>query len=279
MPRTDWKIVGDLPIPLPPLAEQRAIAAALSDVDGLLTALAELIAKKRAIKQAAMQQLLTGQTRLPGFEQKPGYKQTEVGVIPEDWDTLALGEVLNRISNGAVYQLANQYSGIPITRIETISDSVVDLSRVGYATKLPYLSKYRMQQGDILFSHINSLEHIGKVAFWESDIELYHGMNLLLLRTNSMAHNRYVYYWLGSNYGRSKTATLAKQAVNQASINTSELKQIKIPLPTLPEQAAIVAILFDLDSEIDALEAQRAKVQAIKQGMLQELLTGRTRLV
>ena len=86
--------LGNLLVPLPPTkAEQEAIAKALSDAGALIESLEQLIAKKRQIKQGAMHELLTGKKRLPGFETKPGYKQTEVGMIPEDWDAKSLGSI------------------------------------------------------------------------------------------------------------------------------------------------------------------------------------------
>jgi type I restriction enzyme S subunit len=253
------------PVPVPPtIEEQHAIAGALSDMDALIGALEQLIAKKRDLKQAAMQQLLTGQKRLPGFH--------------GEWEVKRLGDVLARVANGAVYEPVNSL-GVPITRIETISDGTIDYDRVGYAKATTDLAKYKLEQGDILFSHINSVDHIGKVAIFRAETDLYHGMNLLLLRPANAADSQFLFYWLGSQQGRKKSASLAKQAVSQASINTSELKAIEVPLPSLPEQTAIAEVLSDMDAELAALEQRRDKTRALKQGMMQELLTGRTRLV
>jgi type I restriction enzyme S subunit len=244
--------------------ERKTIAAALTDVDELIDALDNLTAKKRDLKQAVMQQLLTGRTRLPGFS--------------EEWEVKRLGDVLARMANGAVYKPTTSF-GLPITRIETISDGVIDFSRVGYTAMDPELNKYRIEPGDILFSHINSLDHIGKAAFFEDERQLYHGMNLLLLRTNEKNNSRFVYFWLTSEMGRKQTRILAKQAVNQASINTAELKKVEILFPPVPEQVAIATVLSDLDAEILAIEQRRDKIRSLKLGMTQELLTGKTRLI
>ncbi len=252
-----------LPVP-PSECEQRAITGALGDVDALLAELTQLIAKKRNLKQAAMQQLLTGETRLPGSS--------------GEWKMKRLGDVLIRVVNGAVYEPTNSF-GLPITRIETISDGVIDYDRVGYAKPTTELAKYKLERGDILFSHINSVDHIGKVAIFRAEADLYHGMNLLLLRAGDVVDSQFLFYWLGSCQGRKKSVSLAKQAISQASINTSEVKNIEASLPPLPEQAAIAAVLSDMDAELGALEQRLAKTRALKQGMMQELLTGRTRLV
>jgi type I restriction enzyme S subunit len=102
-----------LEVILPPLPEQQAIAEVLSDVDALIAALDRLIAKKRAIKQGAMQQLLTGQIRLPGFSGRPGYKQTKVGMIPEDWEIRRLEELCSSITDGTHYTPKYVSDGIP----------------------------------------------------------------------------------------------------------------------------------------------------------------------
>ncbi len=252
-------------IPLPPTNdEQRSIATALSDVDALLGALDRLIAKKRGLKQASMQQLLTGQTRLPGFR--------------GEWKMKRLEDVLIRLANGALYQPSNS-TGLPVTRIETIADGTIDMSRVGYGVRTSELEEYRMLCGDILFSHINSVDHIGKVAIYSGEPPLYHGMNLLLLRVGSLLNSQFLFYWLGSYKGRNKAVSLARQAVSQASINTSDLKRVEIPLPTLPEQTAIAEVLTDMDAELVTLEQRRNKTRAVKQAMMQELLTGKTRLI
>lgn len=254
-----------LPIPCPPLGEQRAIATALSDVDALLEELDRLIAKKRDIKQAAMQQLLTGQTRLPGFKVK--------------WEVKCLGDVLERLSNGAVYKPIYQ-GGVHITRIETIADGHIDIGRTGIAAWENSLSKHELRTDDILFSHINSVDHIGKVAIVTDDHHpIYHGMNLLLMRTNNSCCSRYLFYWLASEATRKKMRNLAKQAVSQASINTSELRAVEASIPSRREQEAISCILSDLEAEIKTLEKRYAKTTAIKQAMMQELLTGRIRLL
>ena len=258
------QIVKDIPVAIPPIPEQRAIAAALSDVDALLAKLDEFIAKKRDLKQAAMQQLLTGQTRLPGFS--------------GEWEVKRLGDILSRMANGAVYKPTNSF-GLQITRIETIANGTIDYSRTGTAEESPELERYKIIPGDILFSHINSLDHIGKVAIFNGEQALFHGMNLLLLRTNRDAHSHFLYFWFTSLSARRQTRNLAKQAVSQASINTKELKALEIRLPPLLEQTAIATILSDMDTELTALEARRDKTRALKQGMMQELLTGRIRLV
>ncbi|AKG91329.1 Type I restriction modification DNA specificity domain [Geoglobus ahangari] len=172
-----------------------------------------------------------------------GFKETPIGRIPEDWEVVRLGDVLTLIRNGLTYRQNKEGNGYPITRIETISDEKIDPSKVGFVNNLKEgeLKEYQLIVGDILFSHINSLEHIGKTAIYEAVPEiLLHGMNLLLLRPNKEEIKpRFLLYLLKIYRLRGIFKNIAKKAVNQASINQTELKRIRIPLPPLPEQRKI----------------------------------------
>lgn len=154
IPQINNKHISPFRIPLPSSAEQRAIATALSDVDKLIEALDKLIAKKRAIKQATMQQLLTGKTRLPGFQIKPGYKKTEVGVIPEDWEVKQLGDV------------APIMKGELITR----ANIVLGLIPVIAGGKQPAYFHNRANRYGKTITISASGAYAGYVAFWEHPI-------------------------------------------------------------------------------------------------------------
>ncbi len=252
------EMIAKMLIPIPTKDEQTAIATALNDTHALITHLEKLIAKKRSIKQGAIQELL-----------KP----------KEGWVVKKLGEVSVKVSNGYVYK-PNKSIGVAITRIETISKGIIDFNRVGYAKKESNLEQYKLEKGDILFSHINSIDHIGKVAYYNDERELYHGMNLLAIRANKQKiDDNFLFIWLGSEFGRLKSKVLAKQAINQASISTTDLKDMEIPIPTFKIQTHIAQTISDMDAEIEALERKLEKYKMIKQGMMQNLLTGKIRLV
>lgn len=253
------------PIPLPPtLREQEAIAEALSDADAWIESLEQLIAKKRQIKQGAMQELLTGKRRLPGFSGQ--------------WEIQTVRDLFSLVRNGVVYT-PDPFGQSRITRIETISDGAIDFERTGTFNYNRRFADFRMIAGDMLFSHINSVEHIGKIAIYDGVRELFHGMNLLLLRVATSSNADFLYQLLNFATTRQRLRLLAKQAVSQASINTTELKAFELAVPCSDEQAAIAGVLSDMDTEIKALESKLAKAREIKQGMMQELLTGRIRLV
>ncbi|WVM94460.1 restriction endonuclease subunit S [Halopseudomonas pachastrellae] len=119
---------------------------------------------------------------------------------------------------------------------------------------------------------------MGKVARYSDCKPLYHGMNLILLRPNSNIDSDFLFFLLSSETIRRTARTLAKQAVSQASINTKELRALELTIPDVGEQIAVASTLSDMDAELAALESRRDKARQLKQGMMQELLSGRIRL-
>jgi len=205
-------------------------------------------------------------------------KPKEQQGLPEGWKWVRLGEVVERIRNGFVYHFSlMSKEGIPITRIETISEGYIDESKVGYLDFSYYelVKAFKLQYGDILFSHINSFEHVGKTAIYNGKPPfLIHGMNLLLLRAkDNVCHPFFLIFLLKSEEIRKKIRSLSRQAVNQVSINISDLSKLSIPLPPLPEQRKIAEILETVDNAIEKTEKIIEKYKRIKQGLMQDLLT------
>lgn len=274
-------IIRNVLVKFPPLPEQTAIATALSDTDALISSLQTLIAKKQAIKLSAMQNLLSGKIRLPEFAQRPDgslktTRQTELGCVPEDWEVVELGDVCDILSGISLSQ--NSKGSYPVTRIETIANGNIDLNRIGYVETSQDIENYKLNYGDILFSNINSLDHIGKTAFYSACYELYHGTNLLRLVAKNI-NAKFLFENLNSKPQRIFFQKIANQAVSQASINRTQLSKTLILKPkSISEQTAIAQLLSDMDAEIEALECRLKKTQALKQGMMQVLLTGKIRL-
>lgn len=163
-----------------------------------------------------------------------------------------MGSLITEIRNGLnseQYETASNASMLPITRIETISAGTVDFSRVNY-TNVSHLEriKYQLQQGDILLSHINSPDHIGKTAIFRSDRPLIHGVNLLLLRPNpAVCYPEYLNYYLKSFGPRATFRSHCKKAVNQASLNQGDVASLLVPRLSLPEQKWIASVLKKAD--------------------------------
>lgn len=182
--------------------------------------------------------------------------------MPEGWKWLDLESILLLIRNGTSADQNKDNLGYPVTRIETISEGLINPAKIGYVQeKYNKISNYKLIPGDILFSHINSVEHIGKTAIYEGvPTELYQGMNLLLLRLNpKIAVPKYLLYYLKSSPIRKYFQTRCKKAVNQASINQKTIIKIRVPVPPLIAQKKIAAIL-DKAEETKRLRAQADEI-------------------
>lgn len=255
-----------LPVIIPSLPEQRAIAAALSDVDALIAALNRLIAKKRDIKQAAMQELLTGKRRLPSFSGEwqvvdagnigrfrggSGFSTSYQGEMSGDYPFFKVSD-MNNEGNETFMETANNY----------ISEAV--RKRLGANIFPP---------NTIVFAKVGAAVFLERKKILTKHSCIDNNMAGYVLSDDRVDH-RYIYYLLLNFRLGNLVSTTALP-----SLNGSVLNAIKILLPpTKAEQTAIAAILCDMDAEITALEARREKTRAIKQGMMQELLTGRIRL-
>ena len=194
-----------------------------------------------------------------------------------EWKKVQLSDVCEFIRNGYTYTATDFQNGVKISRIETISDRTVNLNNVGYAEK-PVDKRFLLQRGDILFSHINSLAHIGKTAYFDLDEELYHGMNLLCIRNNNSIISKYLFYWLNSPEANNFYRSFAKKAINQCSISVKELERISFFLPPIEEQEKIAEILSTQDKLIELKQKFIDQKKQQKKWLMQNLLTGKIRL-
>ena len=255
-----------LSLPLPSLPEQRAIAAALSDVDGLLGALDRLIAKKRDLKQAAMQQLLTGQTRLPGF--KGG------------WVVKRLGELGSFTKGSGIKKDESQSGELPCIRYGEIYTRHHDYIKEfhSFISAKVAATASLLKQGDILFAGSGETKaEIGKCVAFVDDCGAYAGGDIVILRPQGV-DSLFLGFSLNTPAINGQKASRG-QGDAVVHIGSSALADIALTLPPLPEQTAIASVLSEMDLELAALEQRREKTRALKQGMMQELLTGRTRLI
>lgn len=165
------------------------------------------------------------------------------------WDMTPLSEILSLIRNGKSIKQTKDQDGLPISRIETIANGSVDFEKVGYAgIGIDGNESWLLRSGDILFSHINSIPHLGKCALFDSGQPMIHGMNLLCFRASRIIDPKFLLYSLRSPFFKKQLANFIKPSVNQASVSIASLKTIKIPLPPLPEQKRIAAILDKADA-------------------------------
>jgi type I restriction enzyme S subunit len=258
--------VANVLIPIPAIAEQRAISSTLGDADALLGALDRLIAKKRDLKQAAMQQLLTGQTRLPGFS--------------GEWEVKQLRDLGKFLKGRGVSRDQAQSGSLPCIRygeIYTVHQNIVR-SFSSWISADVAATATLLRCGDVLFAGSGETkEEIGKCVAFVANQAAYAGGDIVIFRPCG-GHSTFLGYLLN-------TAPVVRQKANLGQgdavvhISATALSSIQVFLPHASEQKAIATILTDMDAEVDALEQRRAKTAALKQGMMQELLTGRTRLV
>jgi type I restriction enzyme, S subunit len=256
----------ELKVPYPPLPEQRAIATALGDMDALLASLDRLIAKKRDLKQAAMQQLLTGKTRLPGFK--------------GEWSMKRLGDVGTFLKGSGVKKDESNSGALPCIRYGEIYTRHNDYIKEfhSFISIKVAATACLLKKGDLLFAGSGETkEEIGKCVAFLDDFESYAGGDIVILRPQGV-DSLYLGYSLNTSpINRQKASRGQGDAV--VHIGSSALAGVSLNLPPLPEQTAIATVLSDMDLELAALEQRRDKTRALKQGMMQELLTGRTRLV
>lgn len=265
-------------------SEQTAIATALSDVDSLISALTKKIEKKKAIKQGLMQQFLTGKKRLPGYEKNRESVQTEWGAIPKDWKTLSIGKCCSikaRIGWQGLKKTEYQSSGeyVLVTGTDFLNGRI-DWKSCVYVSKKRYEQDNNIQivKHDILITKDGT---IGKVAFLD-DVPCLGTLNsgIFVVRSHSLELDQ---CYLSKIFESFIFDAFLESLVAGSTINhlyQKDFVHFNFPVPpTVSEQTAIANILSDCDSEIAALEEKRDKYKEIKQGMMQQLLTGKIRLI
>ena len=183
--------------------------------------------------------------------------------MKEGWEYKKLGECFISINNGANIKQIKGAKGIPITRIETLSNDKFNRGRMGYADILdasPY-SSYILNDGDILMSHINSMKYLGRAVQYlkKEDETIIHGMNLLRLVPTKDVLSSFLIYQFFTTFFRNQIVSISHQSVNQASFNTTNLKNLKLKVPPLSEQKSIVEYLNTAFAKIDALKANAEK--------------------
>lgn len=258
------------PLPLPSMKEQKAIAGALSDVDGLIAGLEAVIAKKRSLKTATMQQLLTGKTRLAGFGAGKGMKQTELGEIPEDWEVAPLLDHADFIHGKAHEQNIVDDGPFKVVNSKFISTE-------GKVSKYSDVSFCTARNHDVLMvlSDLPNGKALAK-CYMVNEADRYAVNQRVCIFRGRRADPAYLYYLLNRN----PYFLALDDGVSQTHILNGDVKSCKIQFPpTLNEQKAIAGTLSDIDKDIAKNELRLMKTKALKQGMMQELLTGRTRLI
>ena len=260
----------NMQILVPPMKEQEAIAEALSAADALIEGLERLIAKKRLIKQGAMQDLLTAKRRLPGFS---GERQ-EVGLG-------TFGSTYGGLS-GKSKQDFGHGDGRYIEFLDVLGNEVVPKRQFPKVFIGSSERQNAVRKGDLLFNGSSETpEEVGlcaEVAFEETDLYLNSFCFGFRPSEGASLVPRFLALLIRSSSGRKRIKHLA-QGATRYNISKRRLLELKLPIPSLDEQSAIANLSADMDAEIQALETRLEKARQVKEGMMQNLLTGRIRLV
>ena len=262
LPAIKFGDIKHIMVGIPPLTEQQAIVdyldAAFAKIDAMKANAEKALGEAKALFQASLKEML---------EPKEG------------WEYKKLGECFISINNGANIKQIKGAKGIPITRIETLSNDKFNRGRMGYADVLdasPY-SSYILNDGDILMSHINSMKYLGRAVQYlkNGDETIIHGMNLLRLVPTKDVLSTFLIYQFFTAFFRNQIVSISHQSVNQASFNTTNLKKLKLKVPPLSEQQTIVTTLDTLKSKVDRLQANyeqiSAECDALKQAILKQV--------
>ena len=263
-------------------AEQTAIATALSDTDALISSLQTLIAKKKAIKLSAMQNLLSGKIRLPEFAQRTDgspktTRQTELGLLPEDWEIRRVGDFTDCTAGGTPSTQVSSYWG---GEIPWMSSGELHLKQVYNVAGR--ITQKGLENSSTKFVPANSvligLAGQGKtrrtVAI--SKISLCTNQSIAAIFPTDEFNSTFLFYNLENRYDELRA--LSTGDGGRGGLNLTIIRNVLVKFPSLPEQTAIAQLLSDMDAEIEALECHLKKTQALKQGMMQALLTGKIRL-
>ncbi len=272
--------INPIIVAIPHTPEQRAIATALSDADAHISSLEQVIAKKRDLEQAAIQELLTGKRRLPGFYNDKGHKLTDIGKIPEDWNTSKIKDLAKSITVGFVGSMAPLFEkeGVPLLRGQNILPNLLDLTNLKYISRETHRQwiKSSLYPGDVVLVRVG---YPGTACVIPKNLGELNAASLVIVRPNHhLLNSNFLCYLLNSPWGKRQIQERLVGGAQQV-VNTSTTAELIIPQPPLPEQAAVVTVLTNMDAELATLEQKRDKTKAIKQGMMQELLTGRIRLM
>jgi type I restriction enzyme S subunit len=268
IPKINRAELSEYRMPVPPAQEQRAIGRALDDVDDLVATLEQLINKKQAIKQGLMQQLLTGRTRLPNFA--------------DSWRTTETGSLLE-FKNGL--NKASEFfgSGTPIVNFMDVMNgptiSAADLEGRVTLTR-DEVKRFSAKRGDLFFTRTSeTIEEVGTAAVLVDDVPdaSFSGFILRGRPRSSECDSRFLAYMFQIEQVR-RQVTAAATYTTRALTNGRSLGRVILQVPPLEEQRAISSVLRDGDAQIFALRERIKKARRVKQGMMQELLTGRTRI-
>jgi type I restriction enzyme S subunit len=287
MASLNQEVLGRVPVVAPPIQEQRAIATALTDVDDLLSSLDDLLSKSHNLKRGAMQQLLTGTIRLPGFDNsKSPAKHGENDTLPEGWHVVRLGELGARVPNAIVGGpfgsdlVSKDYvsEGVPVIRGQNMGEKFVSGEFVYVSMeKAKRLSSNTAVSNDVIFTQRGTLGQVSIVPEGIYDRYVISQSQMKISLDRNRVDSEFIWQYFSEETQEAYVASNAIQT-GVPHLNLKILRDFTVKLPPIREQKAISAVLCGIDAQIAELNALIRKVRDVRQGMMQQLLTGRIRL-
>jgi type I restriction enzyme S subunit len=286
-PHINKEIVDNLEFNYPIVPEQYVISKILSTADAVIEKTQAAIAKYKAIKQGMLQDLFTRGIDLntnklrPRFEDAPElYKESKLGMIPREWDVDVMDTYVSFLRSGLSRLLSDEDIGIPVMISGNIQESRFDFSNLKYwyidDPQGADTNSYKLTIGDILICFINSLDQIGKSAIFEGfKRDVIYTTNLLRMQASKNTNSRFLFYLLNSSITQNELHTIVKPAVNQASFTTKDFLKIPVPLVPETEQNVMAEKLTTIDKTIDAEQTYLQKMESLKKGLMEDLLSGK----
>ena len=263
--------IAQIPIPLPPLPEQRAIAHVLQTIQEAKAARQRELALERERKAALMNYLFSY-----GTKGEPR-KQTEVGEIPESWEVIQLEQVLENTQYGLSAKANLKKQGYPLLRMNNLVDGLVNTSDLKHIQlDKEELEKFRLNKGDVLFNRTNSFDLVGKTGLFDKEGDYVFASYLIRLATDARRLNSYfLSFYFNWKAIQIELKRLSFRGAGQSNISASKLKMFKIRLPSLLEQQQIADVLCAFDTKIATLEQEAERLDELFHAMLDELMTGK----
>lgn len=287
-PNISQSVIKKLQYAFPCKEEQSRIAAALSDIDDLIVTTKKLIEKKRNIKEGAIQELLSGKLRIKKFETEKNKKDTPFGEIPANWEIERIGDYFEFLPNNTLPREAlsdngvikNVHYGDVLIKYGAIAD--VQIDDIPYISNSDFKPSYLIKDGDVIIADTAEDETVGKATEIVNvgDDKIVSGLHTIWL--HPIAQGRYASGFLGYAFNASiyhNQLLPLMQGTKVTSISKNAIQETFLVIPPKPEQEAIVSTLLAMDSEIQSLESRLTKYQSLKHGMMQQLLTGKIRLI
>ena len=260
---------------IPHIDEQEKIALILSTVDKQIDNVDALIEKNKELKKGLMQTLLIkgiGHTK---------FKKTEIGEIPEEWELESMNKIVTSTQLGT-NTLGKENEKIPMLKMGNLTIGGFDFNKLEYISEeeLEMNKEYILSNGDFLFNTRNTLELVGKSAVWNSQIDkAIFNSNIMRIKYCSKINDFYMGCYFSSDIGWKQLKSISTGTTSVAAIYTKDLMKIKVIIPSIGEQEKIVSILLEVDKKIEEYENNKQKLEELKKGLMQQLLTGKIRVI